>query len=101
MYTPKTRGKSRTSQSYAARLKRSFSQVQHLSGSESDDESDKDTETVDQAKPQEWEKSQMEQEVDADEPQMKIQSRNVGHVNIDEAEVHGSNLVWHSRPFPS
>ena len=46
MSTPKTRGKSKTGQSYAARLIRSFSKVQHLSSSESDDQSEKDTEAV-------------------------------------------------------
>ena len=28
--------------------------------------------------------------MDTDEAQMKIQSRNVGHADTDEAEVHGS-----------
>ena len=92
----------------------SFSRVQHLSSSESDDESDKDTEAVDQAKTresdkdneavdqaktQESDKNQMDQEMDTDEAQMKIQSRNVGHVDTgsinpydtDEALPSGSD----------
>ena len=88
--TPKTRGKSKTGQSYAARLIRSFSKVQHLSSSESDDQSEKDTEAADQAETRESDKDQMDQEMDTDEAQVKSQGRNLGKVDTDEAEVHGS-----------
>ena len=77
MSTPKTRGKSETGVSYAACLIRSFSQVQSLSSSDSDDESDKDTEAVAQAKTWKSDKNQMDQNMDIDEAQMKIQSRNM------------------------
>ena len=82
MSTPKTRGKSKTGQSCAARLIQSFSQVQHLSS--------KDTEAVDPAKTRESDKNQMDQEKGTNEAQMKIQSRNLGHVDTDEAEVQYS-----------
>ena len=82
---PKTRGKSKTGQSYAARLIRSFSKAQQLPSRESDDESDKVTEAADQAKTQESDK---DQEMDIDEAQMETQGSNQG--DTEEAEVHGS-----------
>ena len=97
----KTRGKSKTGQSYAAHLIQSFSLVQHLSSSESDDKSDKDTEAVHQAKTRESDKNQMDQEMDTDDAQMKIPSRNVGHVNTDETEEHGSNPCDTDEALPS